>query len=147
MIKNIWAHLDKIVWYFKTKSSIVAKFPWGIHAGRPITQPAWGMYLYFMLENNSPKISSDNYWTYSKTWLFNFYIIWNNKSLADVELYEALDLLSNNIITFWKEKIKLDGFDIFSIQEWNQSWVLRDKKENPYIICQYEVIYKYLYSE
>lgn len=145
MIKNIWSNLDKIVWYLKTKSSIVAKFPWGIYAWRPIVQPIWWMYLYFMLENNSPKISSDNYGVYAKNALFDFYIIWNNKSLADVELYEALDLISNEIRTFGKQKIVLDWFEIYSIEEWNQSGVMRDKNENPYLICQFEMIYKYLY--
>ena len=145
MIKNIWSQLDKIVNYLNTKSSLTTLFTGWIYAWRPIVKPTTWMYLYFMLENNSPKISSDNYWVHSKNALFDFYIIWNNKSKPDVELYQALDTLSNEIRTFWKDKIDLNWFIINSIEEWNQSGVLRDKNENPYIICQFDIIYKYLY--
>lgn len=144
MIINIWNRWDKIVTYLKTITALNIFTGW-IYFWKTIVKPTNWMYLYFTLENNSPKISSDNYWVYAKTWLFNFCIVWNDKAKPDVELFEALDILSNNIRTFWKDRINLDWFEIMNIEEWNQSWVLRDKNENPYIIWQYEMIYKYLY--
>lgn len=141
MIKNIGSQLDKIQEYFE---SIPALSIFEIYAGKPITQPDW-LYLYFSLANNSAKVWDDSKWTLYKEALFDFVIVWNEKNLPDVELYEALDTLSNSIRTFWKEKIDLTDFTIFSIEEWNQSWILRDTNDTPYLIAQYNFIYKYLY--
>ena len=141
MIKNIGSQLDKIQEYFEW---IPALDIFEIYAGKPITQPD-RLYLYFTLANNSIKIQDDSSWAIYKEALFDFVIVWNKKDIPDVELYEALDLLSTNITTFGKTKIELTDFEIFSIQEWAQSGVLRDVNDTPYLIAQYNFIYKYLY--
>lgn len=145
MIVNIWNRGDLITTYLKNIAVVNNKFPWWIYFWKPLIEPAKWMYLYLQLENNSTKISSDNYGIICKTALFDFVIVGNDKSLADVELYEALDLLSNNIRTMDKTSIDLSWFKIMNIEEWSQSWVLRNEKENPFIIWQYNIIYQYLY--
>jgi len=53
----------------------------------------------------------------AKVALFDFVIVGNDKTIPDVEMYEMLDLLSNNIRTFNKTSIDLDGFKILNIEE------------------------------
>ncbi|MDR1987359.1 MAG: hypothetical protein LBQ24_00895 [Candidatus Peribacteria bacterium] len=48
-------------------------------------------------------------------------MVGNNKSIPDVELYEAIDTLSNAIITTEKDKIVLGDLEIWNIGEGNQS--------------------------
>ena len=143
MIKNIWSQLDKIQAYLTWIPEIEEVFTGWIFAWKPVIPPTSGKYLWFELINNSPKISNDTTWTTIKSALFHFYIVWNNKSTPDVELYEAIDILSNSVLTAEKDKIILENFEIWNISEWNQSWVVKDTNENPYIMAQYTMIYKY----
>lgn len=143
MIKNIWSQIDKIQAYIAWISAVLEVFAGWIFAWKPIIEPKNGKYLWFELINNSPKISNDTTGTTIKSALFHFYIVWNNKSVPDVELYEAIDILSNSILTAEKDKIILEDFEIWNISEWNQSWVVKDTNENPYIVAQYTIIYKY----
>lgn len=135
MIINIWAKLDLIQEKLEELTSL------NVFAGKPIQEPTW-MYVYFELQTNSAKIRDDSTWVLYKEALFDFYIISNNVSTPDVELYEKLDQISNSITWF---RIDLNWFEILDIQEWNQSWVLRNDKNNPLVIAQYSIIYKYLY--
>lgn len=138
-IINIGSKLDKIQAYIED----LELFEW-VYAWKPITEPT-GVYLWFEMVNNSPKLWDDSEWTLLKEWLFNFHIVSNDKNTPDVVLYEKLDELSNELRTMNKDKIILDDFEIWNIEEANQSGVLKDIKENPYIIAQYTMIYKYRY--
>jgi hypothetical protein len=53
-----------------------------------------------------------------KRGLFEFVIVSNNKAISNVEIYEALDTLSNEIC---EKQIDLNGFIIYNIFEENQS--------------------------
>ena len=144
---NIGNRGDKIISYLKSISVLNTLFTWGIYFGKPIVEPTTWMYLYLHLQNNAQvKISSDNYGTYSKTAQFDFVIVGNDKAMPDVELYEALDLITNNIRTFGKSSITIDDFTIMNIEEGNQSGVIRTDKQNPRLIGEYYITYKYLYN-
>lgn len=144
MIINIWAKQHLLRTYFLTKDKVTVTFPGWLFVWKPISVPTSGMYCYFTLDTNSEKVWNDYVWTTVKEWLFEFYICANDKNTPDVELFEALDTLSNAIITEQWSNISLDSFKVMYIIEWVQSWVLRDE-ENPYIIAQYRIGYKYLY--
>lgn len=88
--------------YLVGKTELNTLFGGRIYAGRPIIIPT-GKYLYFQLVNNLPKISNDRNGTIKKMAVFEFYIVGNDKNLPDVEIYEALDILSNNIVTIGED--------------------------------------------
>lgn len=79
--------------------------------------------------------------------LLEFYIIGNDKNMPDVEIYEALDALSNAIVTIGSDDDIIDMGDmiVHSIAEGAQSGILRETDENPYLIAQYNILYKYRY--
>lgn len=144
MIKNIWAYLDKIQAYLKANTTINTLF-WGrIYAWRPIGD-LQGKSLFFSLINNSIQVAWDRNGTIRKKASFEFYIIGGGKWVPEVELYEALDVVSNEIITECSTTIDLDGFFLHSIEEWNQSGILRDAKDNPFLIATYNISYTYKY--
>ena len=145
MIINIGSKGDKIITYLKNITVVNQMFTWWIFFWKPVIEPKNWPYLYINLENNGVKINSDNKGVRAKVALFDFVIVGNDKTIPDVEMYEMLDLLSNNIRTFNKTSIDLDGFKILNIEEWQQSGVLRTEKENPFIVAQYNIIYQYLY--
>lgn len=139
-IINIWSKFDKIQEYLENNATILALFPWWIWAWKPLD--VWSsLSLYFWLSNNAPLIETDRKWqkNLKKRALFEFVITTNKKDIPEVEIYEALDTLSNEIV--WKA-VDLSWFIIHWIQEWNQSWVLMDTNENPLLIAQYEFDYK-----
>ena len=140
-IENIWAYMDLIqVWIQWTS------FSYNVYSWKPVTPPSW-WYCYFRLENNSEKIWDDSTWTHLKEATFDFIIASWDKSTPDADMYILLNELSNVIVTQSWTRIELPwGFIIYSVQEWAQSWVLRDVNENPYLIAQYKFIYQYRYA-
>ena len=140
MVINIWSVFDRIQEYLSDNITISALFPWWIYAWKPLDISSW-LSLYFSLSNNSPLIETDRNWRkiIKKRALLDFIIVTNKKDTPDVEIYEALDTLSNEIV--WIE-INLNWFIINWIQEWNQSWVLVDTNENPLLIAQYNIDYE-----
>lgn len=141
MITNIWAKLDLLQAELQT---LLNPLNVQVIAGKPNEEIQDWVYLYFTLETNGEKIWDDSKWTIYKEWLFDFYLVYNDASTPDVVLYEKLNEISN-LICF--KTYDLNWFKISSISEWNQSWVLRNTKNNPLIIAQYNIIYKYLYLE
>lgn len=145
MIKNIWAQQSLIRDYIKWKAGINTQFPGNIFVWKPVIAPTTGMYCYFYLDANSDKVSNDYAGTVLKEWTFEFVICWNKKDTPDADIFDALDVLSNAIVTNESsDAINLSWFKIMSIQEGIQSGILRDI-ENPYLIARYTFIYKYLY--
>lgn len=104
-----------------------------------------GKYLFFTLVNNNIQVRSDYRGTERKEALFDFFFVWGGKQVADVELYESVDLFSNAIITDCTQNIDLWNIIIHSISEGVQSGILRDIKDNPYIVAQYSISYTYRY--
>jgi hypothetical protein len=141
MRKNIWSHLDKIKTYIENKVNIFDFiFVW-----KPVKNIK-GLCLFFSLENNEKQIVTDVRWTERKVWLFDFFVIWETKEMPEVEIYEAYDSFSNLILTDKIENIDLWGFTIHSITEWNQSWILRDSTDRPFLIAQIYISYTYQYN-
>lgn len=139
-IINIGRKFDLIQEYLSNNTTISALFLWGIFAWKPLD--VWSdLSLYFGLSNNAPLIETDRKWqkNLKKRALLEFVITTNKKNIPEVEIYEALDILSNEIV--WLQ-IDLSWFIIHWIQEWNQSWVLIDTNQNPLLIAQFEFIYK-----
>lgn len=144
MIINIWSKQHLLRTYFLTKDRVTATFPGWLLVWKPVSVPTWGMYCYFALDTNSEKVGNDSVGTVMKEGLFDFYICANDKNTPDVEIFEALDTLSNAILTEQWSNISLDSFKVSYIVEGAQSGILRDE-ENPYLIAQYRIGYKYLY--
>lgn len=148
MIKNIWAYLDKLQVYFKANTSINTLFEWRIYAWKPIGD-LQGKSLFFSLVNNSEQVRSDVSWTLRKRGTFEMFFIGGGKWVPEVEIYEALDSFSNAFCTDCTQNIELwditDSFVIHSIEEGNQSWILRDAKDNPFLIGTYTITYTYRY--
>ena len=148
-IKHIWAYLNPLVTYIQTKAPIVTIFTANnIMAWKPVVVPASNPYLYFLMLTNSELIGNDRNGTVYKKALFEFYIMANNKAIPDQRLYTWLDVISNNLVTSHNEDntpIMLDTLVLKSIEEWPQSWVLKEIDEMPYIIAQYILTYKSLY--
>ncbi len=142
-IVNIWSKVDKIEEYLSWNTILDNLFVWGISAGKPIIQSE-GLSLYFALTNNSVLVNTSRKdgKNLVKRALFEFVIVSNNKAISNVEMYEALDTLSNEIC---EKHIDLDGFTIYNIFEENQSWVIVDTNENPILIAQYNFDYKSKY--
>lgn len=142
MIANLWAYLDLLQTYIAWLSVWFTIYAW-----KPVWEISW-VNWYFTLVSNSEKIGDDSTWTLLKEATLDFYIISWDKATPDVVLFEKLDALSNALITEASERITLpsSNFIIYSIQEWQQSWVLHDVKENPYIAAQYKIIYQYRYT-
>jgi uncharacterized protein with NRDE domain len=142
-IVNIWSKLDLIQSLLVWNTTLNTLFSWWIFAGKPLD--VWDdLSLYFWLSNNTPLIETDRKWqkNLKKRALFEFVITTNKKDTPEVEIYEALDILSNEIV--WLE-IDLSWFTINWIQEWNQSWVLMDVNQNPLLVSQYFIDYTSLY--
>lgn len=147
MIRNIGAYLDELQAHVASFSQITDIFSTRIYAGRPIIVPTTGKYLYFQMLNNSEKVGNDRNGTVKKIALFEFYIIGNDKNLPDVEIYEALDTISNNLVTIGGDDDEIALWDLImhSISEGAQSGILRETDENPYLIAQYNILYKSQY--
>lgn len=140
-IENIGAYMDLIQAHIAT-----LWLTFSIYSGKPVTVPTW-VYWYFRLENNSEKVWDDSSGTNIKEASFDFVIASWDKSTPDADMYLYLNQLSNVLVTESWTRIVLDGwFTIYSVQEWAQSWVLRDVNENPYLIWQYKFIYQYRYA-
>lgn len=142
MIANIWAYWDLLQQYISSLN------PWfDVFHGKPIAVVN-DTNCYFHLVSNSEKLWDDSTWTNLKEAVFDFIIISWNKATPDVVIYEMLDTLSNLIITDAWERVTLptSNFIIYSIKEWQQSGVLHDVNENPYLMTQYRFIYKYRYD-
>lgn len=138
MIKNIWAYLDELKTYLETKTGLPI-FSW-----KPMWDRNW-KYIFFTLVNNIPQISWDRRGTERKEALFDFFFVGGGKGIADVELYEEVDAFSNSVLTDCMQNIDLWNIIIHSITEWVQSGILRDVKDNPYIVAQYSISYTYRY--
>lgn len=138
MIKNIWAYLDELKTYLENKTSLP------IFAWKPMWDRDW-KYIFFTLVNNIPQISWDRRGTERKEALFDFFFVGGGKGIADVELYEEVDTFSNAVLTDCMQNIDLWNITIHSITEWVQSGILRDVKDNPYIVGQYSISYTYRY--
>lgn len=139
MKKNIWAHLDKIRTFILSKTSDFAS----VLVWKPL-EAIQGTCLFFALINNSKQISDDVAWINRKKALLDFYIIWESRETAEVEIYEKFDALINAIyLENWSED--LGDFIIHSIIEWNQSWILRDSIDRPFLIAQIYITYNYRY--
>lgn len=143
MIINFWSIVDKFEAFLSDNTNISWLFVGWISAWKPIIQWEW-LSLYFSLENNSPLISSSrkNSWVINKRALVQFVLVSNKKDTPQVELFEALDLLTNEIC---EKRIFLDTFEILGINEDTQSWVTYDENENPIIIALYQIDYKSKY--
>lgn len=146
MIRNIWAYIDELQAYIAGITAVSDVFSTRIYAGKPIIVPT-GKYLYFQLLNNSEKVGNDRVGGTKKMALLEFYIIGNDKNMPDVEIYEALDALSNAIVTIGSDDDIIDMGDmiVHSIAEGAQSGILQETDENPYLIAQYNILYKYRY--
>lgn len=142
-IINIWAKFDKLQEYLSNNSTINALFPWGIYAGKPLNVDSQ-LSLYFSLATNNPLVENDRKGqkNLKKRALLDFVLTANKKDTPEVVIYEALDILSNEIV--WSE-IDLSWFIINWIQEGNQTGVLYDTNENPLLIAQFQVDYKNKY--
>lgn len=140
-IINIWSKFDLIQDWLKSNTTLDNLFPWGIWAWKPINVDSW-MSLYFWLSDNSPLVESDRKWqkNIKKRAFLEFVITTNKKDIPEVEIYETLDTLSNEIVG--GDKVDLSWFIINWIQEWNQTWVLVDTDWNPLLIAQYQFDYK-----
>lgn len=142
-ITNIWSKFDLIADYFSSISNLTDVFTWGIYAWKPLDVDS-SLSLYFSLSNNAPIVETDRDWwkDVKKKALLDFVITTNKKDTPEVVIYEALDILSNEIV--WSE-IDLSWFIINWIQEGNQTGVLYDTNENPLLIAQFQVDYKNKY--
>ena len=147
MIKNIGAYLSNLQAYIAGKTAISTIFSTRIYAGKPITPPGTGAYMYFQLLNNSELTGDDRSGTTKKKALFEFYLVANDKATPDEDLYTWLDAVSNALVTIGgdDDAITLGALKAHSIDEGQQSGVLRETDENPYIIAQYHISYKSLY--
>jgi hypothetical protein len=99
MIKNIGAYLNELQAHIAGKAAISAIFSTRVYAGKPVTPPETGAYMYFQMLNNGEAVGDDRKGTLKKRALFEFYIIGNDKELPDVDLYTWLDVVSNAIVT------------------------------------------------
>lgn len=140
MRKNIWAYLDEVRTYILTKTSIFSE----VVVWKPMDEVN-GLCLFFSMVNNNKQITNDIKGTERKKALFDFYIIWENKNTAEVEIYEAYDSLANSILTDCSQNIDIWNITIHAIQEWNQSGILRDVKGRPFLIAQITISYTYQY--
>ena len=100
-----------------------------------------------MLINNSEAQGDDRGGTHIKRATLEFTIIANGKNVPDQDLYTWLDAISNAIVTMGGNdtRIDLSGLTLFSIEEGVQSGVIREVDENPQLLAQYGVLYKYRY--
>jgi len=143
MITNIGAKFDLLQAYLVNNATLTALFPWWITAWKPII--VWNqLSLYFELNSNAPYVTNDRNWDNNlvKKATINFVITTNQKNVANVVIYEALDTLSNVLV--WNP-IYLTWMDINSVQEGIQSGILYDKNANPLLIAEYDFVYKSSY--
>lgn len=138
MKKNIGAHLNKIRTFILSKTNAFTS----VLVGRPL-ENIEGINLFFTLVNNSAHISDDVDWVNRKKALLDFYIIGWSRETAEVEIYEKFDELINAITG--NETVTIWDFIFYSIKEWNQSWILRDATDRPFIIAQVYINYQYRY--
>jgi hypothetical protein len=144
-IINIGSRLDLVQSYISGLTGISTTFAGGFFSGKPIVEPAW-LYAYFTLDRNAPKISSDVNGIIRKEATLTFAIVEGQIDSPDVVLYEALDTLSNQLCTECNDSvINLSWFYIYSIEEGNQSGVIRWENHRAYIVADYTLIYKYRY--
>jgi hypothetical protein len=144
MIVNIWAKLSNIVDFLKTKTEINTAFPWGIYSAIPIEKPT-DTYLYINLISNLKTIKPQNSQTLVKEWIINFAIVWKDQSMTEKSIYNILDIISNNIVsnpqTCENFTINMWSLKVFQIEEWSQTWVLRDRSQIPYLSAEYTFYY------
>lgn len=141
-IANIWAYSDLIAEYIAT---LWFNFP--VYAGKPVVEPKW-KYAYFRLENNSESIGDDSHGTLHKKADFDFVFVGWSRDTSDREIYEMLDDFSRKFLTEKNEGIILGkNFKIFSILDGDQSWVMRNEKENPLLLAVFSLRYQYRYGK
>lgn len=150
MIKNFGAYLAAFIDHLESKTAITTVFGTRIFAGKPVEIQDDGNgepYLYVMLINNSEAVGDDRKGTHIKRALLEFCIVGNGKDIPDQDLYTWLDVISNAIVTVGGDdtRIDLDGLTMQSIEEGAQSGVIREVVENPTLLAQYSVLYKYRY--
>ena len=141
IIINIGSKLDLLNTYFSNNITLSNLFSWGIYNGKPLENQSW-LTLYFRLESNKTLVDDDSKRNLTKRSTFEFVIITNQKNIPDVEIYEALDTLINEITD---KEIDLSWFKIKAIREITQSWILVDTNENPCLIAQFQIDYKSQY--
>jgi len=143
MITNIWSKFDLLQTYLAWIPSLSNLFIWWITAWKPIE--VWNnLSLYFWLSRNSPLVTNDRDWNNNlvKRATLEFVITTNQKNIANVVIYEALDILSNALVGQW---IALTWMSISSVQEWIQSGIIYDTNANPLLIAEYDFTYKSIY--
>ena len=137
---NINSKLDLLTLYFRANTALNTLFVWWINAGLPVENVNW-LSLFFFSPNDIKETSSSIVWWIAtrRKAIFNFVIVWNKKDIPDVEMFEHLDILTNEIT--WNF-INLGWFLIRTINwEWH-NWLQYDKKQNPIIVWEYEIIYQ-----
>lgn len=144
-IINIWTVFESLQKQLSENLVLNSLFVWWIYAGKPIHTVNW-LSLYFWLTTNNTYIETDRNWQriLMKKAIMEFVVVWNKKDTPDVELFEAFDVLVNEIVDkqFILANKDLELVEVLNISELNQTWVVFDTNENPLIIWQFEFIYK-----
>lgn len=144
-IINIWTVFDNLQKQLSENTVLDNLFVWWIYSGKPIHTVNW-LALYFGLTTNNTYIETDRNWQriLMKKAIMEFVVVWNKKNIPDVEMFEAFDVLVNEIVDkqFILANKDLELVEVLNISELNQTWVVYDTNENPIIVWQFEFIYK-----
>lgn len=141
-IKHIWEKFEELQEYIAWKSAISSIFTGWIMAGKPYLQATpWEPYLYFDISSNNPIVDSERIGKniLEKEAIMDFYLIFPSAWTPHVDIYAALNTISNNICEKW---ISLWDVKVSEIIEWNQTGVIREENETPFIFAQYRFFYE-----
>jgi hypothetical protein len=113
-----------------------------IYSGKPIVEDA-SIYGFFQLVGNTPINQDDNKLYQIKKATLDFAIVASDKNVSDKALYDRLDSLSNAIVSQGMQAGEtIGGVYVYSIEEGNQSGIIRDDKQNPYILAEFYIVYR-----
>lgn len=141
-IKHIWEKFEELQAFIVGKTAISNIFTWGIMAWKPfLKENPWQSYLYFEISSNNPIVESNRTTKkiLEKEAVIDFYLVFPDKWTPDVEIYEALSVISNNIC---EQEILLGDLKVSEILEWNQTWVVRADNDTPFLYAQYVFYYE-----
>ena len=142
MIVNIWTKLEDLTTYVRWIAAINTDFAGKIYSWKPSSEIK-ERYMYMSLVDNSHFVKTSNE-TLKKRATIDF-VLFGVKGESDVDLYNSLDLIVNELVTECVPWIDIWAwFLLHAIEEGNQSWIVYEKKR-PFLQGEFFITYKSKY--